>query len=216
MSFKAEITEYALYSENDLRALFPATHTIAVQKCLDHIDMHAAAFIMRAPYMCLGTQSGSGTADVSPRGDAPGFVRVLDNKTLAIPDRPGNNRLDSLTNIISNPQVGLLFMIPGYEETMRVNGSAVVTQAPSLLASMAVQGREPLAAIVVEVSEVFIHCAKALRRSRLWDASLHQDRREMPSLMRIIADQTGAAPTTSAEQTKLDADLEAAYRASMY
>lgn len=208
--------EFLVNNETDLRALFSATHAIAVQKCLDHLDKHAMDFVARSPFMCIGTQSPNGLADVSPRGDPSGFVKVLDQKTLLIPDRPGNNRLDSLSNILANPTVGLLFLIPGFDETMRVNGKAKITRDPALLALLAMEGRTPTLAIVVTVQEVFIHCAKALRRSKLWDSSRHQDRSEMPSLLKIILDQTTGAPEDPEEMKKIDDGLEVEYQKTMY
>lgn len=199
-----------------LRALFPATHAIALQKSMTRLDAHAKAFIARAPFLCIGTQSAEGRADVSPRGDAPGFVLCLDDQRLAIPDRPGNNRLDTLANIIANPAVGLIFMVPGFDDTLRVNGRAEVRRDPELLARMAVHDRTPTVAIVVTIEEAFLHCAKAFRRSNLWDQAARQDRREMPSLVKMILDQTTGAPEDAAEQARLDAELEIDYRNSMY
>ena len=207
---------HAIADEASLRALFGATHEIATLKCLDALDVHARAFVARSPFLCLSTQDPSGRADVSPRGDPPGFVRVLDERTLAIPDRPGNNRLDSLSNILANPSVGLLFVIPGFDETLRVNGRARLSVAPELLEPMSVNGRRPKLAIVVDVNEVFLHCAKAFRRSRLWDPDARQERREMPSLSRMVLDQTTGAPRDPDEMARIDVDLEAEYRDSMY
>lgn len=208
--------EHVVANEADLRALFPPTHDLAARKSLDRIDRHARDFIARAPFLCIGTQGETGAADVSPRGDPRGFVRVLDDRTLLIPDRPGNNRLDTLSNIVANPRVGILFLIPGYDDTLRVNGTAVLTRDPDLLAASAVNGRVPTIGIVVRVAEVFLHCAKALRRSRLWDPALHQDRKEMPSLMQILLDQTAKAPEDPVEIERLDQGLEEDYRKSMY
>ena len=174
------------------------------------------AFIERSPFACIGTQSADGTADVSPRGDPSGFVKILDEKTLLIPDRPGNNRLDTLSNLLSNPRVGVLFLVPGFDDTLRVNGTAQLTRDPDVLALMSVNDRVPTLAIAVHVEEVFNHCAKALRRSKLWDASQHHDRSEVPSLMKIVLDQTTGAPTDQAEQQKLDDGLEEEYRQTMY
>jgi len=140
---------------------------------------------------------------------------VLDEKTLAIPDRPGNNRLDSLTNILANSSVGLLFLIPGYDETLRINGEASLVTDPALLESMVVNNKTPKLAIVVRVTEVFLHCAKALRRSKLWDPDQFQERKEMPSLSKIILDQTTGAPDDD-EMRKIDADLEDEYKKTMY
>jgi len=127
--------QFLIDTEEDLRAQYADTHAIAVKKCLTGLDQYCHEYISRSPFLCLSTQNANGTADVSPRGDPPGFVRILDESTLAIPDRPGNNRLDSLSNIVSNPAVGLLFIVPGFDDTLRVNGSAFLTQEPKLLAS---------------------------------------------------------------------------------
>jgi uncharacterized protein len=208
--------DFAITDEQSLRSLFPPTHDLAKVKQLSTLDPHAQDFIRRAPFLCLGTQNPDGKADVSPRGDPPGFVRILDERTLAIPDRPGNNRLDSLSNIVANPNVGLLFIIPGFDDTLRVNGQATLTTDPEVLAGMSVNDRTPRLAIVVRVNEVFLHCAKAFRRSRLWDPERFQDRKEMPSLMKIIMDQTTGAPEDEGEMRRMDEELEEDYRGSMY
>ena len=217
MTFEPQVNpEFLVRDLDELRSLFPATHPVAIQKCLDRLDSHARDFMARAPFLCIGTQSPEGLADVSPRGDPCGFVKVLDDKTFLIPDRPGNNRLDTQKNILANPAVGILFMIPGFEDTMRVNGTAQISRDPELLAVLAVQDRTPTVAIVVTVKEVFLHCAKALRRAKLWDPAAHQERRDMPSLMKIILDQTIGAPTDPNAMLKLDANLEQDYKNSMY
>jgi len=208
-------SEHIIADEAALRALYEPTHTLATLKELTLLDKHARAFIERSPFICLGTQDMDGKADVSPRGDPAGFVKVLDEKTLAIPDRPGNNRLDSLTNILANSSVGLLFLIPGYDETLRINGEASLVTDPALLESMVVNNKTPKLAIVVRVTEVFLHCAKALRRSKLWDPDQFQERKEMPSLSKIILDQTTGAPDDD-EMRKIDADLEDEYKKTMY
>lgn len=207
---------FAIADETALRSLFSATHTIAAIKSQAVLDKHAREFIRRSPFLCLGTQDMNGRADVSPRGDPAGFVKVLDDRTLAIPDRPGNNRLDSLVNILANPSVGILFIIPGFDDTLRLNGQASLVTDPAILQSMTVADRVPKVAIVVRVTEVFMHCAKAFRRSRLWDPDQFQDRREMPSLMNILLDQTTGAPQNEAEMCRIDDDLEEDYKGSMY
>lgn len=206
---------YTVADEQALRSLFPATHDLAIQKFQSSLGVHAQAFIRRSPFMCIGTQDMNGRADVSPRGDPPGFVQILDPKTLAIPDRPGNNRLDSLSNILANPSVGLLFVIPGFDDTLRVNGRASLVTDPDLLAGMRVNDRIPTVAIIVKVAEVFMHCAKAFRRSHLWDPEHFQDRSEMPSLIKIILDETSVAPGEEAMR-KIDDDLEADYKRTLY
>lgn len=207
--------DHWIADEAALRALFPATHDLAIRKSRTRLDPHARAFIARSPFLTIGTQGVGGRADVSPRGDPAGFVHVLDDRTIAIPDRPGNNRLDTLANIVANPQVGLLFLVPGFDDTLRINGTARVSRDPALLAQMAVNGRMPVVAIVVQVAEVFLHCAKAFRRSKLWDPAAHRDRSEMPSLIKMILDQTTGAPDAE-EMRRRDEGLEESYRKSMY
>lgn len=208
--------EFFIADEAQLRALYPPTHTLAALKSLRSLDPHAQEFIRRSPFLTIGTQNREGRADVSPRGDPAGFVKVLDDTTLAIPDRPGNNSLDTLSNILANPNVGLLFLVPGFDDTLRVNGTARLSTDPDLLQTMSVNDRTPTLAIVVQVGEVFLHCAKAFRRSRLWDPDARQDRKEMPTLLKMILDQTTGAPQDPAEMRKIDEGLEADYRTSMY
>ena len=209
-------TECVIRDEVSLRSLYQATHDLAVKKLQTKLDKHAQDFIRRSPFLCIGTQNLNGQADVSPRGDPAGFVKILDERTLAIPDRPGNNRLDTLVNILANPSVGLLFIIPGFDDTMRVSGQASLVTDPELLKTMSVNDRTPKLAIVVQVSEVFIHCAKAFRRSHLWDAHYLQDRGTMPSLINIILDQTTGAPSDAEEMRKLDDGLEEDYKKTLY
>jgi PPOX class probable FMN-dependent enzyme len=208
--------DHLVRTEGDLRALFSPTHDLALKKCQASLGVHAQAFIRRSPFVCIGTQSPDGRADVSPRGDPAGFVEILDAQTIALPDRPGNNRLDTLSNIVANPAVGLIFMIPGFDDTLRLNGRATLSTDPQLLGRMAVGGRVPKLAIVVAIDEVFLHCAKAFRRSHLWDPAHHQDRSEMPSLMKFILDEIGDAPEEEDAMRKLDEGLEQAYQTSMY
>jgi uncharacterized protein len=208
--------QFQIADEESLRTLYPERTPLAVHKVQTSLDPYAQDFIRRSPFLCIGTQDQSGRADVSPRGDPSGFVTVLDPSTLAIPDRPGNNRLDSLVNILANPSVGVLFIIPGFDDTLRVNGQAALVRDPALLAGMRVNDRVPTLAIVVTVREVFMHCAKAFRRSHLWDPQHFQDRRDMPSLSKIILDQTSGAPKDEGEMRKIDEGLEEEYRRTMY
>jgi PPOX class probable FMN-dependent enzyme len=208
--------EFAITDEEALRRLFPGQTPLAIHKVQGSLDKHAQAFIRRSPFLCIGTQSRDGRADVSPRGDPVGFVRILDQHTLAVPDRPGNNRLDSLANIIANPSVGLLFIIPGFDDTLRVNGQASLVTDPELLDSMRIKDRIPTLAIVIKVREVFLHCAKAFRRSQLWNPDHFQDRAEMPSLSKIILDQTTGTPSDDDEMRKIDDDLEVEYKKTLY
>ncbi len=208
--------EFAIRDEEALRGLFEPTHALAIQKCQNTLGRHAQEFIRRSPFLCIGTQSSNGSADVSPRGDPAGFVKILDERTLAIPDRPGNNRLDTLVNILANPNVGLLFIIPGFDDTLRVNGTATLSRDPGLLESMRVNDRVPKLAIVVTISEAFMHCAKAFRRSHLWNPENFQDRSGMPSLVKIILDETTGAPADASAMRKIDDDLEADYKRTLY
>ena len=186
-------------SHERLSALYAAPSELALAKQLDHIDAHAAHFIAQSPFLVISTSGEQGRCDASPRGDAPGFVVVAGPSRLVLPDRPGNNRIDSLKNLAVNPCVGLLFFIPGVLETLRVNGRARVSDDPQLLASMAVDGRLPRSALEVSVEEVYFHCGKALKRSRLWEPDAHERAHTIPSLGRILADQTGRISAEEAE-----------------
>ena len=208
--------EHLIVDEASLRSLFHTQHPLAVQKCQPSLDKHAKNFISRSPFVCIGTQNFDDKADVSPRGDPVGFVKILDQNTLAIPDRPGNNRLDSLANILANSSVGLLFIIPGFDDTLRVNGIARLTNDPDILQTMSVKERLPSLAIIVSISEVFMHCSKAFRRSRLWDLDQLQDRKEMPSLANIILDQTTGVPKDKKKMKKIEDALEDEYKKTLY
>ena len=177
------------------------------------LDVHCRAFIERAPFVALGTVGNDGSADVSPRGDPAGFVQVLDDNTIAIPERPGNKLADSLTNVLETGKVGMLFIVPGVEETLRVNGTATITDDAELLEGMAVKGKTPKLAIVVDVDEAFVHCAKAFRRSSLWDSEKHVERSELPSIGQMIRDQV-KPPDLGAEEIEEYAQED--YRTRMY
>lgn len=180
-------------------------------KTLSKLDRHCRNFISLSPFVCLGTSRAQG-GDVTPRGDRPGFVRVLDDATIAIPDWPGNNRLDSITNIIENPAVGLLFLIPGVDESLRVNGQAEVSTAPDLLARWDTAGKRPRSALVVKVQEAFLHCGKALIRSRLWADDYKVDRKTLPTYGQMLKDQIDVAD--SAEQ--IQDSVLTGYREKLY
>ena len=200
-----------------LRQLYGHAEGLAVRKCIGFLDKHARAFIQLSPFLTLATQSPEGRADVSPRGDPPGFVRVLDDRHLLIPDRSGNNRLDSLTNILANPAVGLLFLIPGFEDTLRVNGRARLTRDPALLAGLEMQGKPPKCGILVEVDEVFLHCSKAFKRSRLWAADAQVPRSTLPGLARMVLEQTEEAKKMAeADIVAADENLEWHYKNELY
>jgi PPOX class probable FMN-dependent enzyme len=176
-------------SNEQLRQIYDPPLPLVVRKTLDHLDQHCVRFIARSPFFCLASCDAEGRCDVSPRGDPPGFVQVADANTLYIPDRKGNNRLDSLGNLLANPGVGLVFLIPGIDETLRVNGRAEIAEDPELLASLAVFGAPPRSALRVTVEEAFIHCGRALKRSRLWDPDGHADRGEVPTVGEWLRDQ---------------------------
>lgn len=196
--------------EVTLRAMFKAPSRLALMKELDHLDRHCRRFIELSPFLCLATSRPDGGADNSPRGDAPGFVEVADDKTLILPDRPGNNRIDSLANIVHNSHVGLLFFIPGFTETLRLNGRAKLVTTAELLARHAVDGRTPKLAVMVTVDQVFLQCSKALIRSRLWQEDAKVDRKSMPTLGQIIADvvdQKASAETVQSYNETIDQNI---------
>lgn len=194
-----------------LRGQFGLVGPLAARKVLDHIDDYGRRFIALAPFLVVASADKAGHVDASPRGDAPGFVAVADSRTLVIPDRRGNNRIDTFLNLLESPGVGLIFLVPGIDETFRVNGTAALTQDAALLEPMRAQGKVPAAGLVVQVREAFFHCGKAMIRSGLWDPARHVARDTFPSLGRILSDQTAAADVAEAEATIADA-----YRTRLY
>jgi PPOX class probable FMN-dependent enzyme len=174
---------------DQLMGLYEAPSDVSVAKEIDHVSDHYRAFIEAAPFFALATGGPAGL-DCSPRGDAPGFVRVADLKTLMVPDRRGNNRIDSLRNIMRDPRVALLFLIPGIGETIRVAGRAALSIDPDLMESFAVNGKAACCVIVITVERVFYQCTKAIIRSKLWDATRHVDRKSLPTTGAILAAQT--------------------------
>jgi PPOX class probable FMN-dependent enzyme len=195
----------------DLRGHFGKVSPLAEKKVLHRLDKFCRDFIALSPFLVLATSDGKGNADASPRGDGPGFVAVLDDKTVLIPDRRGNNRVDSFANVLASPGVGLIFFVPGITETLRVNGKADITQDVGLLAPLAVQGITPTIGLKVHVDEVYFHCGKALIRSKLWSPEAQVERKSFPSLGRIIAEQTAAIEVDAAEKA-----LEEGYRTRLY
>jgi PPOX class probable FMN-dependent enzyme len=175
-------------SEAELRAVLGEPSEVARRKQVAALDDHARAFIARSPFVLVATADGAGRCDVSPKGDAPGFVLVVDDTHLVVPDRPGNRRLDGMRNLLDNPHVGLLFLIPGKEETLRVNGRGWPVRDQSLLDRLAAHGKVPQLAVGVEVEEVFLHCAKAFKRSRLWEPAAWPDLAGLPSAARMLLD----------------------------
>jgi PPOX class probable FMN-dependent enzyme len=194
-----------------LRDFYGTVGMLARTKELTRLDRHCRAFIALSPFLVLATADAEGQMDASPRGDAPGFVQVLDDTTLLLPDRPGNNRVDSYGNVLASPGVGMIFLVPGINETLRVNGTARVTTDAALLAGAHARGKVPRAGLLIGVRQAYFHCAKALVRSQLWDAGRHVERSSFPSLGRIIAEQTAQC---SAEEA--DARIEEGYRTRLY
>ena len=196
-----------------LVASFPPVSTLAEAKDIVRIDVHTGKIIGLGPICLVATADKTGKQDVTPRGDPPGSFKVLDEKTIAIADRPGNNRLDTLKNILENPEIALIFLLPGTNETVRVAGTARFSTDPELLASMAVMGKNPRCAIVVSVRQAYLHCAKALLRSKLWTGEYAQPKGTFPSIARMVGDQVGMTE----EQKKLgEARVEKAYQDTLW
>jgi PPOX class probable FMN-dependent enzyme len=188
----------------ELRALYKSPGDGAVRKELPRLDGHCRSFIAKSPFVLIGSSDGNGNADVTPKGDRPGFAAILDDNNIAIPDRPGNNRLDTLENIIVNPAVGLLFLIPGMNETLRINGHARITADAALRESLAVDGKLPASVIVVSVKAAYMHCAKAFMRSELWKPESWLDRSTLPTLGEILRDQLALKQSVEATDNWLD------------
>ena len=190
-------------SVDALRHLYGNAKERSVRKQIDHLDAHCKRFIALSPFLVIASSDGQGALDSSPRGGAPGFVRTANDHTLLIHDSPGNNRLDTLTNIIATGSVGLLFMIPGVDETLRVNGRARLNDDASLLQTFADDKRTPKLAIEVTVTDAYLHCAKAFMRSKLWSADSLVDRNLLPTMGEMLSDQTGMKSAPETQQQML-------------
>jgi PPOX class probable FMN-dependent enzyme len=175
----------------EIREIYGEPQERAVKKQLPRLEKHSRAFIALSPFLVMATTDPSGRCDASPKGDAPGFVLVLDDETLLIPDRLGNNRIDTISNLLASPGVGLIFFVPGLRETLRVNGKARITTDPALLEPCTVHGKVPRSGILVTAEEVYFHCGKAIIRSDLWNPDKRIAQSDFPSLGRIIAEQIG-------------------------
>ncbi|MCJ8142020.1 pyridoxamine 5'-phosphate oxidase family protein [Ancylobacter sp. A5.8] len=197
-------------SLDQLRTLYPEPRERSRRKVLPALDVHCRAVIALSPLVMVASVGADGRADVTPRGDAPGFVRVEDEATLLIPDRPGNNRLDTLTNLIANPAIGLLFLIPGVDETLRVNGRAEIRDDEALRQLFVIDGRPPATVLRVHVEEAYLHCAKAFMRSRAWDGSSHIERSTLPSMGEMLRDQLKLATAET------QAEMLLRYRETLY
>ncbi|HMF25672.1 MAG TPA: pyridoxamine 5'-phosphate oxidase family protein [Pseudolabrys sp.] len=179
--------DHLISSMAQLEALYGEKLPAAVVKEIDHVNGAYRKLIEAAPFVAVAT-SGPEGLDCSPKGDAPGFVHILDDKTLAIPDRPGNNRIDGFRNIMRDPRIALLFLIPGVGETLRVNGRASISVDPQLMQSFAVSGKLPRCVLIVHIESIYFHCSKAIVRSKLWDEATKIDRKSLPSTGTIIAE----------------------------
>ena len=199
-------------TEDELREVLGHPSAGAAGKAIDHIDKHFAGFIAQSPFVLVGSSDGAGNQDVSPKGDPFGVVVVLDEHTLVIPDRPGNRRGDTFSNIIKNPNVALFFMVPGVPETLRVQGRASIVRDPALRDRMAVKGRSPELAVVVDVDEAFMHCAKCVVRADLWKPEHWPDPADVPSLSAAIIDQKKLAVTPE----QMDAAMAKDVRERLY
>ena len=205
-----------LLSAEDARALiasYAPVSPLAALKDIGRLDPHLARFIATAPICFVSTASAEGKQDVTPRGDPPGSFKVLDEHTIALADRPGNNRLDTLKNLLENPEVALIFLLPGVNDTVRVAGTARLSVDAELLASMAVQGKTPKCAIVISVRQAYLHCAKALLRSRLWAPDYVQPKGTFPSISRMVGDQIGLSEE---DKKTAEARTEVAYKEGLW
>jgi uncharacterized protein len=179
-------TEHVITDEERLRELIGTPQPTVLLKLSDRLNSLTAQFIERSPFVCVATACPEGGLDVSPRGDPAGFVRILDERTLLMPDRPGNRIADTLTNLLKDARIGLLFLIPGVGDTFRVNGTAVIVDDPELLEPCAVEGKVPKLGVLIKIEEAYTQCSKALVRSELWNPSRHIDRSELPSSGAIL------------------------------
>ncbi len=198
-------------SIEQLRSIYAQPTERAIKKQLAHVDIHCRSFIALSPYLVVCTADADGNLDASPRGGTPGFCKVADDHTLLIPDRPGNNRLDSFSNIIATGRVGLLFFLPGVDEMLRVNGAAALDTDEALRAQCVEQGKAPHVVIRVAVREAYLHCAKAIMRSGLWKQESQVKRSVLPSMGQMIHDQSGGATAVESQEVAV-----ARYREQLY
>jgi PPOX class probable FMN-dependent enzyme len=197
-------------TKEGLRAVYKAPNPRSVAKQLARLDPHCRRFVELSPFVVMGSTGATGH-DVSPRGGPPGFVKVVDAETLVIPDFPGNNRLDSLENLLEDDRVGLLFLVPGVDETLRVNGRAAIDTDPALRAMSTVDGKLPIAVLRVAVEQAYLHCGKALMRSALWDPAVQIDRASLPSMGEMLKDQI-----RSEAPAETQAEMLVRYRDTLY
>ncbi len=196
---------------DQLRTLYALPKGRPLKKQLNCLETHSKHFISLSPFLIISSSTLGGLQDASPRGEDPGFVRILDDLRIAIPDRPGNNRLDTFSNILENPQVGLLFLIPGIDETLRVNGQAEIRDDFTLIDLFTAQTKKPKSVILVHVKEVYLHCAKALMRSKIWSNGAQIFRDQLPSMGQMINDQTKSDMPLETED-----EMKARYKDTLY
>ena len=211
MSFDRFIEQ--IRSAEELSALIGPPSELSLRKELKMLDMHMRRFIAQSPFAVISTHSASGRCDASPRGDAPGFVHVIDDRTLLIPDRFGNRRVDSYRNILETGRIGLLFLVPGFGETLRVNGRAVLITGEAWLTPLTAQGKRPLVAVAVEVEECFLQCAKAIIRSKLWDPHDRPSLESLPCAAEMLHDH---AQLPDFDVAKMQTLLDEAYKHKLY
>ena len=196
----------------EIRGIYGEPMERAVKKQLPRLEKHSRAFIALSPFLVIASADPQGRVDASPKGDAPGFVHVIDDQTLLIPDRLGNNRIDTISNLLAAPGVGIIFFVPGLRETLRVNGKARITTEPALLEPCTVQGKPPRSGILVTAEEVYFHCGKALIRSDLWNPEKMLKHADFPPLGQIIAEQIGDGRSV----TDAVRSTEESYRTRLY
>ena len=189
---------------DQLKTLYGEPRERTANKEIEELDQHSRRILSLSPFCLIGTSDGRGNADVTPRGDKPGFVEVYDSRTLLLPDRPGNNRLDSLRNIVENSAVGMLFLVPGVGETMRVNGQGEIRDDEDLLDRCAVNGKRPTTVLLIHIEAIYIHCPKALIRSKLWDPSAQIDRAALPTLGQMLRDHSGMVVEGETDENLVD------------
>ena len=200
-----------IITEEELRQVYKAPKGRSLAKQMNKLEIHSKGFIKLSPFLVISSTGPDGLGDTTPRGEEPGFVRVLDDNTIAIPDRPGNNRLDTLTNVLTHPGVGLIFFIPGVNETLRINGKAEIHTDLGLLTRFEMQGKLPASVLVVRINEVYLHCAKALMRSEFWLPDAQADKRPIPTIAQMINDQSGVDM-----ELETDEDMRVRYAQQLY
>lgn len=203
-------------SEEELRTIMGDIYPGAVTKVIDHLDEDSRAFIAHSPFLLLGSSSAELGAEVSPKGDPAGFVKVIDDRTLAIPDRPGNARADTFRNVLRDPHVGLIFLIPGRKDTLRVGGRATIVRDDELRRSMTMQGKIPDFAMVVDIDRVFFHCAKCMVRSNLWEPAKWPDTSDMQSLGAALIAAARKKKASAAEARAVDDELAQDEKEGLY